>query len=139
MLIPKRVKYRKQHRVYFHGHAKGGTNVTFGEYGLKAEEGGWLTTNQIEAGRIAITRQMNRQGQVWIKVFPQLPKTKKPLEVRMGSGKGSVDTWVAVVKTQVIIYEVAGVTDAIAREALRLASHKLPIKTKIVKKVGDEQ
>lgn len=139
MLVPKRVKYRRPHRVYFSGHAKGGTNITFGDYGLQATEGCWLTNRQIEAGRIAITRKMDRQGKVWIKVFPHLAKTKKPLEVRMGSGKGSPETWVAVVKENVIIYEVGGVSEEIAKEALRLASHKLPIKTKIVKKVGDEQ
>lgn len=139
MLIPKRVKYRRPHRVYFHGHAKGGTSIAFGEYGLVAQEGCWLTSNQIEAGRVAITRHMNRQGQVWIKVFPHISKTHKPLAVRMGSGKGAPECWVAVVKEQVVIYEVAGVAEEVAREALRLAAHKLPIKTKIVKKVGDEQ
>ena len=140
MLLPKRVKYRRPHRVYYKDRlAKGGTELAFGEYGLKALEGCWLTNRQIEAARIAITRQMNREGQVWIKVFPHLAKTKKPLEVRMGSGKGSPETWVAVVKENLILFEVGGVSEEVAREALRLASHKLPIKTKIVKKVGDEQ
>ena len=138
--MPKRVKYRRPHRVYYKDRlAKGGTELAFGEYGLKALEGCWLTNRQIEAARIAITRQMNREGQVWIKVFPHLAKTKKPLEVRMGSGKGSPETWVAVVKENLILFEVGGVSEEVAREALRLASHKLPIKTKIVKKVGDEQ
>lgn len=140
MLIPKRVKYRRPHRVYYKGRkAKGGTELAFGEYGLLATEGCWLTNHQIEAARIAITRHMNRQGQVWIKVFPHLSKTKKPLAVRMGSGKGAPETWVAVVKEGLILFEVAGVPEDVAREALRLASHKLPCSTKIVKKVGDEQ
>ena len=139
MLMPKRVKYRRPHRVYFHGKAKAGTELAFGDYGLVATEGCWLTNNQLEAARIAITRKMNRQGQVWIKVFPHLSKTKKPLAVRMGSGKGSPEVWVAVVKKGVILFEVAGVADDIAREALRLASHKLPCSTKIITKVGDEQ
>ena len=137
--MPKRVKYRRPHRVYFHGKAKGGTELAFGDYGIVATEGCWLTTNQLEASRVAITRKMNRQGQVWIKVFPHLSKTKKPLAVRMGSGKGSPEVWVAVVKQGVILFEVAGVADDIAREALRLASHKLPCSTKIITKVGDEQ
>ena len=140
MLMPKRVKFRRPHRVYYRGRkAKGGTEVTFGEFGLVATEGCWLTNRQIEAARIAITRKMDRQGQVWIKVFPHLAKTKKPLEVRMGSGKGSPETWVAVVKEGLILFEVAGESEEVAREALRLASHKLPCTTKIVKKVGDEQ
>lgn len=135
MLMPKRVKFRRPHRVYYRGRkAKGGTEVTFGEFGLVATEGCWLTNRQIEAARIAITRKMDRQGQVWIKVFPHLAKTKKPLEVRMGSGKGSPETWVAVVKEGLILFEVAGVSEEVAREALRLASHKLPCTTKIVKK-----
>lgn len=137
-MIPKRTKYRRPHRVYYEGKAKSGTQITFGEYGLQALEGCWLTNRQIEAGRIAITRYMKRQGQVWIKVFPHIAKTKKPLEVRMGSGKGSPESWVAVVKEQMILFEIGGVSEEIAREALRLASHKLPIKTKFVKKVGDE-
>ncbi len=139
MLLPKRTKFRRPHRVYYDGPAKGGDSIAFGEFGLQALEGCWLTNRQIESARIAITRYMSRQGQVWIKVFPHLAKTKKPLEVRMGSGKGSPETWVAVVKTGVVMFEVGGVSEDIAREALRLASHKLPIKTKIVKKVGDEQ
>ena len=134
MLMPKRVKYRRPHRVYFHGKAKGNTNVDFGDYGLMATEGCWLTTNQIEAARVAITRTMDRQGKLWIRVFPQLSKTKKPLAVRMGSGKGAPEVWVAVVKKDVILFEVDGVAEDIAREALRLASHKLPCTTKIISK-----
>lgn len=139
MLMPKRVKYRRPHRVYYHGKAKGGTELAFGTYGLQATEGCWLTNRQLEAARVAITRKMNREGQVWIKVFPHISKTKKPLAVRMGSGKGAPETWVAVVKKGVILFEVAGVSDEIAREALRLASHKLPCSTKTIVKVGDEQ
>lgn len=137
--MPKRVKYRRPHRVYYSGKAKGGTELAFGEYGLQATEGCWVTNRQLEAARVAITRKMNREGQVWIKVFPHLSKTKKPLAVRMGSGKGSPDQWVAVVKKEVILFEVGGVSEEIAREALRLASHKLPCSTKVVVKVGDEQ
>ena len=139
MLMPKRVKYRKQQRGSMKGKASRGNKLFHGEYGIVATEGCWLTTNQLEAARVAITRKMNRQGQVWIKVFPHLSKTKKPLAVRMGSGKGSPEVWVAVVKKGVILFEVAGVSDEIAREALRLASHKLPCSTKIISKVGDEQ
>ena len=138
MLMPKRTKYRRPHRVYYHGKAKGGTEFAFGEFGLLATEGCWLTNNQLEAARVAITRKMNRQGQVWIKVFPHISKTKKPLAVRMGSGKGAPECWVAVVKKGVILFEVAGVPEDIAREALRLASHKLPCSTKIIAR-GDEQ
>lgn len=134
MLMPKRVKYRRPHRVYYHGKAKGNTNVDFGTYGLMATEGCWLTNNQIEAACVAITRQMDRGGRLWIRVFPQLSKTKKPLAVRMGSGKGSPESWVAVVKKNTILFEVADVSEEIAREAFRLAGHKLPIGTKFVKK-----
>jgi large subunit ribosomal protein L16 len=134
MLMPKRVKYRRPHRVYYHGKAKGNTSVDFGTYGLMATDGAWLTTNQIEAARVAITRTMDRQGKLWIRVFPQLSKTKKPLAVRMGSGKGSPESWVAVVKKNTILFEVAEVSEEIAREAFRLAGHKLPIGTKFVKK-----
>ena len=132
MLMPKRVKYRRPHRVYYSGHAKGGTELACGSYGIVATEGCWLTSNQLEAARVAITRKMNRQGQVWIKVFPHISKNKKPLAVRMGSGKGAPEVWVAVVKKDVILFEVDGVADDIAREALRLASHKLPCTTKII-------
>lgn len=134
MLTPKRTKYRRPHRVSYEGKAKGGTNVSFGEYGLKAMQGTWITSRQIEAARVAMTRYMKRQGKVWIRIFPHMAKTAKPLEVRMGSGKGSPDGFVAVVKAEVVMFEVAGVSEEIAREAFRLASHKLPIKTKFVKR-----
>ena len=138
MLMPKRTKYRRPHRVSYEGHAKGGTEVAFGEYGLVALEGAWITARQIEASRIAMTRFMKRTGQVWVKIFPHLAKTKKPMEVRMGSGKGAPDDWVAVVKEGLILFEVAGVPEDVAKEALRLASYKLPIKTKFVKKVSGD-
>lgn len=139
MLMPKRTKYRRPHRVSFEGHAKGGDSIAFGQFGLVALEGAWITARQIEASRVAMTRFMKREGQVWIKIFPHLAKTKKPMEVRMGSGKGAVEDWVAVVKEGLVMYEIAGVSEEIAREAFRLASHKLPIKTKFVKKEsGDD-
>ena len=138
MLLPKRTKYRRPHRVSYEGHAKGKCAVVFGEYGLQACEGAWITNRQIEAARIAITRYMRRDGKVWINIFPHLAKTAKPLEVRMGSGKGAPESWVAVVKEGKIMFEVGGVSEEIAREALRLASHKLPVKTKFVKKEGAE-
>lgn len=140
MLMPKRVKYRKQHRGRMKGQAKGGTEVTFGEYGLQALEPSWITSRQIEAARIAMTRQMKRGGKVWIKIFPDKPYTAKPLEVRMGSGKGAPEGWVAVVKPGKVMFEVAGVDEETAREALRLAAHKLPIKTRFVKReeIGGE-
>ncbi|MGE4571424.1 MAG: 50S ribosomal protein L16 [Candidatus Izemoplasmatales bacterium] len=134
MLMPKRTKYRRPHRVSYEGVAKGGSDISFGEYGLKALEGAWITSRQIEASRIAMTRFMKRAGKVWIKIFPHLAKTKKPLEVRMGSGKGAPEEWVAVVKQGTIMFEIAGVSEEVAKEALRLAAHKLPIKTKFVKK-----
>lgn len=134
MLMPKRTKYRKSHRVSYDGKAKGNTELHFGEYGLQAVEGGWISARQIEAARIAMTRYMKRGGKVWINIFPHMPKTAKPLEVRMGSGKGAVDKWVAVVKKGKIMFEIGGVDEATAREALRLASHKLSIKTKFVTK-----
>ena len=134
MLMPKRTKYRRPHRVSYEGPAKGGTEISFGEYGLKALEGAWITARQIEASRIAMTRYMKRVGKVWVKIFPHLAKTKKPLEVRMGSGKGSPEEWVAVVKEGQVMFEIAGVPEEVAKEALRLAAHKLPIKTKFVKK-----
>ncbi|WP_054950996.1 50S ribosomal protein L16 [Numidum massiliense] len=134
MLMPKRVKYRKEFRGRMRGRAKGGTEVTLGEYGLQALEPSWITNRQIEAARIAMTRYMKRGGKVWIKIFPAKPVTQKPLEVRMGSGKGSPEHWVSVVKPGKILFEVAGVSEEVAREALRLASHKLPIKTKFVKR-----
>jgi|SRR5690625_200450 len=140
MLMPKRVKYRRQHRGRMKGTAKGGTEVSFGDYGLIATEASWITARQIEAARIAMTRFMKRGGKVWIKVFPDKPYTAKPLEVRMGSGKGALEGWVAVVKPGRVLFEIAGVEEEVAREALRLAAHKLPIKTKFVKReeIGGE-
>lgn len=138
MLMPKRTKYRRPHRVSYEGQAKGLKTVVNGEWGLQALEGAWITNRQIEAARIAMTRHMKRAGKVWINIFPHLAKTQKPLEVRMGSGKGAPESWVAVVKEGKVMFELAGVSEEIAKEALRLASHKLPIKTKIVRKVGDQ-
>lgn len=134
MLIPKRTKYRKPHRISYDGHARGNLELQFGEYGLQAKEGAWISARQIESARIAMTRYMKRGGKVWINIFPHMARTKKPLEQRQGTGKGNVDEWVAVVKTGKIMFEVGGVSEEIAREALRLASHKLPIKTKFVKR-----
>jgi large subunit ribosomal protein L16 len=134
MLVPKRVKHRKQHRGRMTGNAKGGTTLAFGEYGLQALEPSWVTNRQIESARIAMTRYMRRGGKVWIKIFPDKPVTQKPLEVRMGSGKGSPEKWVAVVKPGKIMFEIAGVSEEVAREAMRLAMHKLPIKCKFVKR-----
>lgn len=134
MLMPKRVKYRREQRGRMRGRAKGGTEITLGEYGLQALEPAWITNRQIEAARIAMTRYMKRGGKVWIKIFPSKPVSQKPLEVRMGSGKGAPEHWVAVVKPGRIMFEVAGVSEDVARESLRLASHKLPIKTKFVKR-----
>ena len=132
MLLPKRVKYRRVHRGRLTGKATRGNKVTYGEFGLVALEPAWITSNQIEAARIAMTRYTKRGGQVWIKIFPDKPVTEKPAETRMGSGKGSPEYWVAVVKPGRVMFEIAGVSEEVAREALRLASHKLPIKTKIV-------
>ncbi|WP_280772134.1 50S ribosomal protein L16 [Salipaludibacillus daqingensis] len=134
MLMPKRVKFRREHRGKMRGRAKGGTEVSFGEFGLQALEASWITNRQIESARIAMTRYMKRGGKVWIKIFPDKPYTAKPLEVRMGSGKGAPEGWVAVVKPGKILFEIAGVSEEVAREALRLASHKLPIQTKFVKR-----
>lgn len=134
MLIPKRVKYRKQHRPAIGGKAKGGKEVSFGDYGLQALESAWITNRQIEAARIAMTRYIKRGGKVWIRIFPDKPITTKPAETRMGSGKGTPEYWIAVVKPGRIMFELAGVTEEVAREAMRLASHKLPIKTKFVKR-----
>ena len=134
MLMPKRVKYRKPHRVSYEGHAKGNLTLTNGEYGLMAKEGGYVNAKQIEAARIAMTRYMKRGGTVKINIFPHLARTMQPLETRQGTGKGNVDHWAAVVKTGKIMFEVSGVSEEIAREALRLASHKLSVKTKIVVK-----
>ncbi len=132
MLMPKRVKRRKQHRGRMKGKATRGNKVTYGQYGLQAMEPGWITGNQIEAARIAINRYFRRGGTVWIKIFPDKPVSKKPAETRMGKGKGSPEYWVAVVKPGRVLFEVAGVTERQAREALRLASHKLPIKVRFV-------
>ena len=134
MLMPKRTKYRKPHRVSYDGHAKGNTELNLGEYGLQAKTGAWVSAKQIEAARIAMTRYMKRGGKVFINIFPHLAITKKPLETRQGKGKGNVDEWVAVVKKGKIMFEISGVTEDVAREALRLASHKLPVQCKFVKK-----
>lgn len=134
MLIPSRTKYRKIHRLSYEGRSKGNRELTNGEYGLQAKEGAWVSSNQIEAARIAMTRYMKRGGKVWINIFPHLPLTKKSIGTRMGSGKGAIDKWVAVVKKDKIMYEISGVSEEVAREALRLASHKLPMKTRFVKK-----
>ena len=134
MLMPKRTKHRKTFRLPYEGKSKGNTELHFGSYGLMAKEGAWITANQIEAARIAMTRYMKRGGKVWINIFPNLSLTKKPLETRQGKGKGNPEVWVAVVKEGKIIFEIDGVDEATAREALRLASHKLPIKCKFVKK-----
>ena len=132
MLIPSRTKYRRVHRLPYEGRSRGNRELTFGEYGLQAKEGAWITANQIEAARVAMTRYMKRGGQVWIKIFPHLAITKKPLEVRMGSGKGAPEGWVAVVKPGRVLFELSGVNEEVAREAMRLASHKLPVKCKFV-------
>ena len=132
MLMPKRTKYRRVQRGRMKGAASRGNKIAYGEFGIQAMEPGWITGNQIEAARVAMTRYTKRGGQVWIKIFPDKPVTKKPAETRMGSGKGSPEFWVAVVKPGRVMFEIAGVPEDVAREALRLASHKLPIKTKIV-------
>ena len=132
MLQPKRTKFRKMHKGRIHGEAKGGSDLNFGSFGLKAVEPERITARQIEAARRAMTRQMKRQGRVWIRIFPDVPVTAKPIEVRMGKGKGSVDRWTAKVKPGRVMFELDGVTDAVAREALRLAAMKLPIKTRVV-------
>ena len=136
MLSPKRVKHRKQFRGRMRGNTKGGSTVAFGEYGLKSMERGWITNRQIEAARVAMTRKIKRGGKVWINVFPDKPYTKKPAETRMGSGKGNPEGWVAVVKPGKVMFELAGVPEELAREALRLAGHKLPVKTKFVVREG---
>jgi large subunit ribosomal protein L16 len=139
MLSPKRVKFRRQHRGRRHGLSRGQQHVEFGEYGLKALEQGWLTNRQIEAARIAMTRKIKRGGKVWINVFPDKPVTQKPAETRMGSGKGNPEGWVAVVKPGRVMFELAGVPEDLAREAMRLAGHKLPIRTKFVTREGAGQ
>lgn len=137
MLMPKRTKYRKSHRPSYEGKAKGNLTLNQGDFGLVAVEGGWITARQIEAARIAMTRYMKRGGNVYINVFPHTPRTRKPLEQRQGTGKGNVEDYIAVVKTGKIMFEINGVDEAIAREALRLASHKLPVKTKFVTKESE--
>ncbi len=132
MLMPKKVKYRKRHRGRMRGRAKGGDRITYGDFALQALEPGWITSRQIESARIAITRHIKRQGKVWIRIFPDKPITKKPLETRMGKGKGSPEGWVAVVKPGRILYELEGVGHELGKEAMRLASHKLPIKVKFI-------
>jgi len=138
MLMPKRVKYRRVHRGRLTGKASRGNTLSNGIYGLVATEPAWITSNQIEAARIAMTRYTKRGGQVWIKIFPDKPITEKPAETRMGSGKGSPEYWVAVVKPGRIMFEMDGVTEEVAREAMRLASHKLPIKCKFIMKANEE-
>ena len=136
-LVPKRTKYRRPHRLHYDGVTRGNKKVNFGEYGLMACEGAWITQNQIEAARVAMTRYMKRGGKVWINIFPHMPLTKIPLETRMGKGKGQPEKWVAVVKKGKVMFEIGGVDEATAREAFRLAMHKLPIKCKFVKKDGE--
>ena len=138
MLMPKRTKHRKTFRLKYEGKAKGNTELHNGTYGLMAMEGAWITSQQIEAARIAMTRYMKRGGKVWINIFPDLSLTKKPLETRQGKGKGNPEVWVAVVKEGKIMFEIDGVSEEVAREALRLASHKLPVKCKFVKKESGE-
>ena len=139
MLIPRRVKHRKQHHPKRTGAAKGGTELAFGDFGIQALESAYVTNRQIESARIAMTRHIKRGGKVWINIYPDRPLTKKPAETRMGSGKGSPEFWVAVVKPGRIMFEIAGVSEEVAREALRLASHKLPVKCKIVKREETEK
>ena len=139
MLMPKKVKHRKQQRGRMTGQAKGGTQVSFGDYGIQALEPGWITARQIEAARIAMTRKIKRGGKVWINIFPDKPVTQKPAETRMGSGKGNPEGWVAVVKPGRVMFELAGVPEPLAREAMRLAGHKLPIKTKFIMREGAGQ
>ncbi|CAN5449710.1 MAG: 50S ribosomal protein L16 [Actinomycetota bacterium] len=136
MLVPKKMKYRKPHRGRMRGLAKGGTNVDFGEYGLQALEPAWITNRQIEAARIAMTRKIKRGGKVWINIFPHKPVTKKPAETRMGSGKGSPEDYVAVVKPGRVMFEMSGVSEELARDAMRLAAQKLPIRTRFVSRGG---
>ena len=136
MLSPKRVKHRKHHRGRMRGNARGGVRVQFGDYGLKALERGWITNRQIEAARVAMTRKIKRGGKVWINIYPDKPITQKPAETRMGSGKGNPEGWVAVVKPGRVMFELAGVSEPLAREAMRLAGHKLPVKTKFVEREG---
>lgn len=138
MLMPKKVKYRKQQRGRMRGKAQRGSALSFGEYGLQALEPCWITARQLEAGRITITRYMKRRGKVWIRVFPWKPVTKKPTEVRMGKGKGDPEFWVDVIRPGRIIYELEGVSEPVAKEAMRLASHKLPIRTRFISRESKE-
>ena len=138
MLMPKRVKYRKQHRGHRRGQATSGNSIAFGDFGLQALEAAWIDSRQIEAARIAMTRHIKRGGKIWIRMFPDKPITKKPAETRMGKGKGAPEYWVAVVKPGRILYEIEGVTEDVAREAMRLAAQKLPIKTKFVSRADQE-
>lgn len=139
MLLPKRVKYRRVHRGRMTGKATRGNTLAYGEFGLQALEPAWITSNQIEAARIAMTRYIKRGGKVWIKIFPDKPITEKPAETRMGSGKGSPEYWVAVVKPGRVMFEIGGVSEELAREAMRLAMHKLPIKCKFIKKEAEKE
>ncbi len=139
MLMPKKVKHRKQQRGRMRGKAKGGTDINFGDYGLAAMEPGWITNRQIEAARVAMTRHIRRGGKVWINIFPDKPVTKKPAETRMGSGKGNPESWVAVVKPGRVMFELSGVAENVAREAISRAAHKLPVKTKFVTRLGGTQ
>ncbi|HOH94815.1 MAG: 50S ribosomal protein L16 [Bacilli bacterium] len=139
MLQPKRTKYRRPQRLSYEGLTKGGANIEFGEFGLQALEGAYITNRQIESARIVLASYTRRVGKIWIRIFPHLAKTKKPLEVRMGSGKGAPDSWVAVVKKNRILFEIGGVKEEIAREALRLAAYKLPIKTRVVSKADNKE
>jgi len=134
MLMPKRVKWRKVQRGNMRGNAKGGTSVSFGDFGLQAMEPAWITARQIEAARVAMTRKIRRGGKVWVNIFPDKPITQKPAETRMGSGKGNPEFWVAVVRPGRVMFELSGVPEDLAREALRVAGHKLPVKTKFVKR-----
>ena len=138
MLAPKRILHRKVQRGSMKGQSKGNTELHFGEFGIQALEAHWITNRQIEAARIAMTRYMKRGGKVWIRIFPHMARTKKPLEVRMGSGKGAPEGWVAVVKPGRVMFEIAGVPEEVAREAFRLAAHKLPVKTKFVVRKGEK-
>ncbi len=137
MLMPRKVAHRKHHRGRMKGETKGGSQIAFGDYGIQALEPGWITARQIEAARIAMTRHIKRGGKVWINIFPDKPVTKKPAETRMGSGKGNPEGWVAVVKPGRVMFELAGVPEGLAREAMSRAQHKLPIKTKFISRVGD--
>lgn len=139
MLQPKRTKYRRPQRLSYEGLTKGGANIEFGEFGLQALEGAYITNRQIESARIVLASYTRRVGKIWIRIFPHLAKTKKPLEVRMGSGKWAPDSWVAVVKKNRILFEIGGVKEEIAREALRLAAYKLPIKTRVVSKADNKE